>query len=390
MQPTAPPDPQTAPPAEPVLLDRAGLQALLDALAARGFDVIGPTLRDGAIVYDRIARIEALPVGWTDRQDAGCYRLERRADAALFGYAVGPQSWKRFLHPPEELLWRARRTADGFAIEAEPPPPAPFAFIGVRACELHAIAIQDRVFLGGAHQDPGYAARRQGAFLVALNCGTAAATCFCASMGTGPRAEAGFDIALTELIDVDRHDFLAVAGSDAGAALLAVLPTRPAGPEAAAAAEAVVAHTAASMGRQLDTVGLKELLQANPEHPRWDEVAARCLACANCTMVCPTCFCTSVADHTDLTGTEAERVKRWDSCFTADFSYIHGGSVRASGKSRYRQWMTHKLAHWIDQFGTSGCVGCGRCIAWCPVGIDITAEAAAIRATPGKEPHGNA
>ena len=384
------PGPPTPPPLAPVLLDRAGLQALLDALAARGFDVVGPTLRDGAIVYDRIARIAELPGGWTDRQDAGRYRLERRADAALFGYAVGPQSWKRFLHPPEERLWRAHRQDDGFTITPEPPPPAPFAFIGVRACELHAIAIQDRVFLGGAHQDPGYAARRQGAFLVALNCGTAAATCFCASMGTGPRAEAGFDIALTELIDVDRHDFLAVAGSDAGAALLAVLPTRPAGPEAAAAAEAVVAHTAASMGRQLDTVGLKELLQANPEHPRWDEVAARCLACANCTMVCPTCFCTSVADHTDLTGTEAERVKRWDSCFTADFSYIHGGSVRASGKSRYRQWMTHKLAHWIDQFGTSGCVGCGRCIAWCPVGIDITAEAAAIRATPGKEPHGNA
>ncbi len=390
MQPTAPPGPQTAPPVSPALLDRAGLQALLDALAARGFDVVGPTLSDGAIVYDRIARIEALPVGWTDRQDAGRYRLQRRADAALFGYAVGPQSWKRFLHPPEELLWRARRQADGFTTAPAPPPPAPFAFIGVRACELHAIAIQDRVFLGGAHQDPGYAARRQGAFLVALNCGTAAGTCFCASMGTGPRAETGFDLVLTELIDANRHDFLVVPGSDAGAALLAALPTRPAEPEAVAAAEAVVAHTAASMGRQLDTVGLKELLQANPEHPRWDEVAARCLACANCTMVCPTCFCTSVADHTDLAGIEAERVKRWDSCFTADFSYIHGGSVRASGKSRYRQWMTHKLAHWIDQFGTSGCVGCGRCIAWCPVGIDITAEAAAIRATPGKGPHGNA
>jgi len=392
MPPTAPPDPDppAAPPVAPVLLDRAGLQALLDALAARGFDVIGPTLRDGAIVYDRIARIEELPVGWTDRQDAGRYRLERRADAALFGYAVGPQSWKRFLHPPEELLWRARRQADGFTIAPAPPPPAPFAFIGVRACELHAIAIQDRVFLGGAHQDPGYAARRQGAFLVALNCGTAGGTCFCASMGTGPRAEAGFDLVLTEVIDATSHDFLAVPGSDAGAALLAALPTRPAGPEAAAAADAVVAHTEASMGRQLDTVGLKELLQANPEHPRWDAVAAHCLACANCTMVCPTCFCTSVADHTDLTGTEAERVKRWDSCFTADFSFIHGGSVRASGKSRYRQWMTHKLAHWIDQFGSSGCVGCGRCIAWCPVGIDITAEAAAIRATPGKGPHGNA
>lgn len=382
MSPTAPPGPDAQ--TTPVLLDRAGLQALVDALVARGFDVIGPTLRDGAIVYDRIADIAALPAGWTDRQEAGRYRLERRADAALFGYAVGPQSWKRFLHPPEETLWRARRQDDGFTITPEPPAPAPFAFLGVRACELHAIAIQDRVFLGGAHQDPGYAARRQGAFLVALNCGTAAGTCFCASMGTGPRAESGFDLALTELIDATRHDFLAVAGSEAGAALLAVLPTRPAGSDATAAAEAVLARTKAGMGRHLDTDGLKERLQANPEHPRWDEVAARCLACANCTLVCPTCFCTSVADHTDLARTEATRVKRWDSCFTADFSFIHGGSVRASGKSRYRQWLTHKLAHWIDQFGSSGCVGCGRCIAWCPVGIDITAEAAAIRAMPGK------
>ncbi|WP_287788177.1 4Fe-4S dicluster domain-containing protein [Acidiphilium sp.] len=384
----APASPPPDPSAAPVLLDRAGLQALVDALVARGFDVIGPTLRDGAIVYDRVARIEEFPVGWTDRQDAGRYRLERRADAALFGYAVGPQSWKRFLHPPEERLWRARRQDDGFTIEPEPPPRTPFAFLGVRACELHAIAIQDRVFLGGAHQDQGYAARRQGAFLVALNCGTAAGTCFCASMGTGPRAGSGFDLALTELIDATRHDFLAVPASAAGAALLAALPARPAGPEAIAAAEAVLARATAGMGRHLDTTGLKARLQANPEHPHWDEVAARCLACANCTLVCPTCFCTSVADHTNLTGTEATRVKRWDSCFTADFSFIHGGSVRASGKSRYRQWLTHKLAHWIDQFGSSGCVGCGRCIAWCPVGIDITAEAAAIGAMPGEEKEG--
>jgi formate hydrogenlyase subunit 6/NADH:ubiquinone oxidoreductase subunit I len=379
-----------------VLLDRAALQGLLDALVAEGYDVIGPRLREGAIVYDRLHRIEDLPAGWTDRQDGGTYRLERRTDAALFGYAVGPQSWKRFLHPPEERLWRAHRSDDGFGIEPEAAPATLFAFIGVRACELHAIAIQDRVFIGGAHQDPGYAARRRGAFLVALNCGTAGGTCFCASMETGPRAEAGFDLALTELLDATRHAFLVEVGSEAGAALLATLPTRPAGAEEIAAADAVVARTAASMGRSMETAGLKELLQQHPEHPRWDDVAARCLACANCTMVCPTCFCTTVTDRSDLAGQEAERVRSWDSCFTAEFSFIHGGSVRTSTKSRYRQWMTHKLAHWVDQFGTSGCVGCGRCITWCPVGIDITAEAAAIRADPDARAarrgtsHGNA
>ena len=121
---------------------------------------------------------------------------------------------------------------------------------------------------------------------------------------------------------------------------------------------------------------MQELLQGNLEHPRWDDVAERCLTCGNCTMVCPTCFCTTVEDHSDLAGRRAERKRRWDSCFTMDFSYIHGGSVRDQARSRYRQWMTHKLASWIDQFGTSGCVGCGRCITWCPVGIDITEEVA--------------
>ncbi|MBZ0254314.1 MAG: 4Fe-4S dicluster domain-containing protein, partial [Candidatus Methylomirabilis sp.] len=138
------------------------------------------------------------------------------------------------------------------------------------------------------------------------------------------------------------------------------------------------------MGRSLNTDGVKELLYANAEHPRWAETAERCLSCANCTMVCPTCFCSTVEDVSDLSGEAAERRRKWDSCFTMDFSYLVGGSVRGSGAARYRQWMTHKLGSWIDQFGTSGCVGCGRCIAWCPVGIDITEEAEALRAPRGR------
>ena len=227
-----------------------------------------------------------------------------------------------------------------------------------------------------------YAMRRQDAFIVAVNCGEAGGTCFCVSMQTGPKASSGFDLALTELLDGDSHHFLVEVGSKTGAELLEQVPHRPAADAHVAAAEAVVARTASQMGRSLDTDGIKELLQGNPDHPRWDEVAERCLTCGNCTMVCPTCFCTTVEDHSDLSGTSAERVRKWDSCFTMDFSYLHGGSVRSTARSRYRQWMTHKLASWFDQFGTSGCVGCGRCITWCPVGIDITQEAAAIRVDP--------
>jgi ferredoxin len=202
-------------------------------------------------------------------------------------------------------------------------------------------------------------------------------------MDTGPRAEAGFDIALTEVIEDGRHYFVCEAGSERGGELMATLPTSPLEPAESEAADAGIARAAAQQGRVMETAGIKELLYDNYDHPRWDEVSERCLTCGNCTMVCPTCFCTTVEDTGDLTVETAERTRVWDSCFTMDFSYVHGGSVRGSARSRYRQWMTHKLATWIDQFGTSGCVGCGRCITWCPVAIDITEEVAAIRATDG-------
>jgi sulfhydrogenase subunit beta (sulfur reductase) len=365
------------------VVERDNLGDLLAALTRRGYEVVGPTVRDGAIVCDPLTSPADLPIGWTDVQDGGSYRLVRRDDAACFGYAVGPQSWKRFLFPPDLLLWRAKRINDlgGFTLDATPDEPPRYAFVGVRACELQAIAVQDRVFLSGRFVDPVYKARREAAFIVAVNCGHPAGTCFCVSMQTGPRATSGFDLALTEVIADGRHYFTVEVGSDRGAEVLADVPHRSAAADETAAAERVVADAAGKMGRQLDTAEIKELLYRNAEHPRWNEVANRCLTCGNCTMVCPTCFCSTVEDAADLAGTTAERVRHWDSCFSLDHSFIHGGSVRLSPPARYRQWLTHKFASWIDQFGTSGCVGCGRCITWCPVGIDVTEELRAIRVT---------
>ena len=359
------------------------LDRLVAALRDRGYRVLGPSVRDGAIIYDDLESADALPIGWTDTQDGGSYRLERRADEARFGYAVGPHSWKRFLFPPRVRLWRASRDEHGApAITEEALDTTPLAFIGVRSCELHAIEIQDRVFIGGRYVDRDYAARRDGAFLVAVNCHEPGGTCFCTSMGTGPKAKAGYDLALTELLDGE-HRFLVEAGTDRGAEVLVELAGRAAVDADLAAAEASVESATERMGRTMDTFDIRGLLARNLGHARWEEVASRCLTCGNCTMVCPTCFCTSVEDETDLAG-DAERVRVWDTCFSVDYSYIHGGGVRPSGVSRYRQWMTHKLGTWHDQFGSSGCVGCGRCITWCPVGIDITEEVAAIRATDGE------
>jgi ferredoxin len=363
------------------VIGRDGLGALIEALRGRGFTVIGPTVRSQAIVYEELQSVADLPAGLTDTQDGGSYRLSEREDGALFAFNAGPNSWKSHLFPPTLTLWKGRRGEDGgLELEEQAPPPR-YAFIGVRSCDLHAIAIQDRVFIGDRYVDHDYEARRRDAFIVVVNCGKAGGTCFCVSMGTGPKADSGFDLALTELFEDGEHRFLVEVGSPRGQEVLDELPHRPAGAADEEAAQAVIEQTAASMGRTLDTDDIKGLLYANLEHPRWDEVSERCLTCGNCTMVCPTCFCSTVEDVTDLAGGEAERTRLWDSCFTLDHSYIHGGNVRETGRSRYRQWMTHKLASWIDQFGSSGCVGCGRCITWCPVAIDITEEAAAIRAT---------
>ncbi len=373
------------PDAQTSVIEPEALEGLLGALTGRGFRVVGPTVRDGAIVYDDLESAADLPIGWTDSQDAGSYRLERREDEARFGYAVGPHSWKQFLLPARIRLWRARRSDDGFEVEEEPLEDTPLALIGVRACELHAIAIQDRVFLGGSYADRDYAARRKDAFVVAVNCFEPAGTCFCVSMGTGPKAEAGYDLALTEILDGE-HRLLVEVGSERGAEVLAELPRRPAEPADLEAAGAAVAGAAERMGRTLDTTDLRDLLARNLEHPRWDDVATRCLTCGNCTLVCPTCFCLDRRGHDrpDRATTPSGR-RLWDSCFSVDHSYIHGGSIRPSGRSRYRQWLTHKFGTWHDQFGSSGCVGCGRCIAWCPVGIDVTEELTAIRASEGAD-----
>ncbi|MBC8288259.1 MAG: 4Fe-4S dicluster domain-containing protein [Nitrospinae bacterium] len=364
---------------KPEVIGKEGLNRLIQILTGMGYQVIGPTVRDEAIVYDSVHSIEDLPAGWTDEQEGGTYRLKKRSDEALFGYTLGPHSWKQFLHPPERRLWQAQKDSLGFDIVPEKLNNIKYAFLGVRSCELHAIAIQDKVFIQSPHTDLHYQSLRQNALFVAVNCGQAGNTCFCVSMQTGPKVEMGYDLVLTEILDDECHTFLISAGSDAGKTILKAVEAKPAGENEVKRAEEIIANTANQMGRTMATENIKELLYENVEHPAWEKIAGRCLSCANCTMVCPTCFCSTVEDVTDITGDHAERWQKWDSCFTMDFSSIHGGAVRNSTQSRYRQWMTHKLASWQDQFDTSGCVGCGRCITWCPVGIDLTREVAVIR-----------
>lgn len=377
-----------------IKIDIEGLDALIQLLRQQGYTVVGPTVRDHAIVYAGIDGTQDLPAGWTDEQTAGKYRLLRRNDKAVFGHVVGPQSWKQFLFPATLQLFSAKRTNKGFEISngtegkmsmnAELPR---YAFIGVRSCELHAIGIQDKVFSEGEFTDPHYKSLRERVLLIAVNCGQAGGTCFCVSMNTGPRVQNGHDIVLTEVLNELGHFFIADAGTERGREILQSIPHEEATTIETEAAEHLVDLATQEMGRMLEADGVRELLRSTLEHPHWDEVARRCLTCANCTMVCPTCFCSTFEDVTDLSGQKAERWRRWDSCFTMDFSYIHGGSIRPTTRSRYRQWLTHKLGNWVDQFGVSGCVGCGRCITWCPVGIDITEEVRTLRKSRAEKPN---
>lgn len=376
--------------AAPAVLEVADLEALVGVLRTRGWTVVGPQLRDGAIVYDTLESAADLPAGWTDEQAPASYRLKRRDDKARFGHRPGPTAWKRFLFPTDEPLWRATRDPKGVTFETLREAPR-HALLGVRACELRAIAIQDRVLLGGPFTDPVYRERRERAFVVAVACGESGGTCFCASMGAGPELGPGWDLALSELTAGGPHRFVLEAATGAGREVLEALGAPAASEADRAAARALPAAARAGQRREVDTAGLAERLAASPEHPEWDAVAARCLACGSCTLACPTCFCHTLDEDTDLANATAVRTRRWDSCFTQEFTYIHGGSVRQSVRSRYRQWLTHKFSTWHRQFGSAGCVGCGRCITWCPAGIDVTEEVRAIQHDrKGKERHAHA
>ncbi len=365
-----------------LVLPAQEFDVFLNALHEAAYEIIAPTVQDQAVVLDQIDKSADLPIGWTDAQREGSYHIFKNGERSFFNFNVGPHAWKKYLHLAELLLFTAKTNSSGFKT-FEPIENVPKrAFLGVRPCEVAAIQKQDKIFLQGNYVDTAYKLRRDNALIIAVNCGRVSGNCFCASMETGPQARSGFDLCLTEIRQDERHVFILEIGNERGKNVLAGMPALEEATEQDIALMFGLQEEARKkMGKDVDTTDIQALFYDNYEHSVWNEIATRCMNCGNCTLVCPTCFCTNIDDVTDLTGAEAERWRRWDSCFTMDFSYIHGGSIRPSAENRYRHWITHKFAAWHDQFDESGCVGCGRCITWCPVGIDVTQEIRKLQKT---------
>ncbi len=362
-----------------ILIKKLDLNTILTRLREEGYQTIGPKVKNETLVYEPIQTLGELPQGYITEQAPGEFRLKKAGHSCYFDFIPGAHSWKQFLFPSRVELFKLQKNGKTWQTLEEPVETPKYAFIGVRACELAAIQIQDKAFMRPDFTDPIYKARRERVFILSVNCLHPASTCFCTSMGTGPEVKSGFDLNLTELDDV----FVVTIGSEVARRMLTGIDYEDANGFSLSSANRASEQAAQAMGRSLDTSDLPELVLNNLDNSHWSEIAKRCLSCTNCSQVCPTCFCWDTTDQMSLDGKTTSRERVWDSCFNPGYSYQAGGNTRPTIQSRYRQWLSHKLGTWKQQYGTFGCVGCGRCITWCPAKIDLTEEIPALR----KEAH---
>jgi ferredoxin len=234
----------------------------------------------------------------------------------------------------------------------------------VRGCDL---AAHERLARARGERVPGRLG--QARFIVAVACAVPADTCFCAAMGTGPEPDGVYDVGLAELDDADGHRFVAWARSSEGAERLRALELEPAPLDDLVAAAGELEASRTRQTRSIELEGLPGRLLA-ADDARWAEAASTCLACGSCTSVCPSCGCTEDREELGLDGTSSH-VRRWSSCFDPEFGYVHGGPLALSITERFRGFVTHKLATSTLEDGVADCVGCGRCVTWCPAGIDL-------------------
>lgn len=327
----------------------------LDALM-KSFDVLGPVKsKRGQVVFEHLKNANSL-------------------DLAYCSTMLGP---RQFIYPSRQTLFDIDRGTGNCQTIVRQKAKKKMIF-AIHPCDMHAISVLDRTFLGD-FKDTYYRKAREDTLTVVLNCNQACDSGFCASMGTGPflQLKDGFDVVLT----AKEQNYLMEFGSERGKAV-AKKAKGLKKPKKEDFTEKKEIETAAmrSFSKQIDTDGLPELLMRNLDHPVYKRTAdARCLGCTNCTMVCPTCYCYNMEETTSYDLRTTIRSRYWDSCQELNFAKVHEGNFRSSREARLRQFVTHKLATWVQQYGCFGCIGCGRCMTWCPTKIDLTEMAKEIQ-----------
>ncbi len=329
-----------------LIVSKDNFFAWLDSLRDQ-FTLIGPVTDDGQTEFRRIDSV-------------------RQLDMAYQSTMLSPG--KVYLYKPREELFRFSLDGD-LEIREPRADDERRVIIGLHSCDTKAVLYLDKTFLGAFH-DPRYEARRNNTVIIELNCETAGKNCFCSSMGTGPylHAETGYDMQLTDF----GSEYLVELKTDRARSMFTVDDVRPAGRDEFVTKQEKEQRVSATFTKRIDTKGLDVLLRKNSQHRVWRITAEEaCLSCSNCVMVCPTCFCYDITDEVSMDRKSARRLRQWDACQDAHFAEVHGGNFRGRRTARLRQFVTHKLAQ-TNQYGVYATVGCGRCITWCPTGIDLT------------------
>ncbi|MEW5899634.1 MAG: 4Fe-4S dicluster domain-containing protein, partial [Bacillota bacterium] len=262
--------------------------------------------------------------------------------------------------PERRQIGRELWGAEGLRTEV---PEKRALLFAVHPCDVNSFLILDRVY-GGEFADPYYLTHRENTLVIGLNCTEVRENCFCQSFETGPDLKEGYDLLLTDL----GEEYLIETGSAEGEEILAGLELSPAPRVLLLEKEKRLDEARRSFKKHLCQEGLEKVLQEKFYDHLWEELGEKCFGCGSCTTVCPTCFCYSVVDQLDLTLRNGWRERVWDSCLLLEYAAVAlGGNFRPERSARIKQRLYHKLAYFAEQFGTVGCVGCGRCITNCIV-----------------------
>jgi len=250
-----------------------------------------------------------------------------------------------------------------------------YVIFGVHPCDIHGLKILDLVF-GGRYADTYYLTRRGKAAIIGLDC-IADDLCFCRSTGTD-FVDSGFDLFLS---DID-NSYLVRVGTSLGDDIVRAADTlfHEVDKEDRDAYKRKSIQRRESFRTEIQLQDLPEIIDLEYENEVWQEVGRKCLSCGTCSMVCPTCYCYAVFDGLKLDASSGQRKRRWDSCLFKDYALVAGGhNFRAERASRVKNRYFHKQRGFVSQYGRPSCVGCGRCKAHCPAGIDIVDVVTALR-----------